>query len=109
MPAETISRNLTVNGRRTSLRLEPLFWQMLEDIAKREEVLLSELVSAVESRLLATTGEVGNLHSSLRVYSAEYYVRAASETGHQMARHGLGNPFAGTFLSPRADHWSVAA
>ncbi|HYG87197.1 MAG TPA: ribbon-helix-helix domain-containing protein [Azospirillum sp.] len=109
MPAETITRNLIVNERRTSLRLEPFFWRALEDIARREEVSLPQLVSAVERRLLATVGEVGNLHSSLRVFSAEYYWRATSERGHEMAAHGLGDPFTGTSLSAPPDRWVTAA
>ena len=114
MPAETITRNLIVNDRRTSLRLEPFFWRALEDIARREEVALLELGWAVERRLFATAGEVGNLHSSRRVFSAEYYWRATSESGPERSEHGLGDPFAGTSLSAPADlragrSWAAAA
>jgi len=43
-----INRNVTVNGRRTSIRLEPEMWDALEEIAKRENVRVSDVVSRID-------------------------------------------------------------
>ncbi|WP_348981781.1 ribbon-helix-helix domain-containing protein, partial [Azospirillum sp. TSH58] len=36
-------RNVMVAGRRTSMRLEPAFWDALEEIAQREDLTVSRL------------------------------------------------------------------
>ncbi|WP_199230254.1 ribbon-helix-helix domain-containing protein, partial [Azospirillum sp. TSH58] len=36
-------RNLMVAGKRTSMRLEPAFWDALEEIAQREDLTVSRL------------------------------------------------------------------
>jgi len=40
MPNEgrLVTRNVMINGRRTSVRLEPAMWEALGDIARREAV-----------------------------------------------------------------------
>ncbi len=61
-------RNLKVNGRRTSLRLEQEIWDALEDVARRRCLSVSDLVSEVDGR----RGD-GALASELRVYLLGYY------------------------------------
>ena len=41
-------RNVTINGRRTSLRMEEVFWDGLSDICEREGKSLHELCSLVD-------------------------------------------------------------
>ena len=41
------NRNITVNGHRTSIRLEPEFWTGLADIAQREHLTIDQLCSEV--------------------------------------------------------------
>jgi predicted DNA-binding ribbon-helix-helix protein len=38
-----LSRNITVGGRRTSVRLEPEMWNSLYDIAKRENCTIHDI------------------------------------------------------------------
>ncbi len=45
-----INRNVTVGGRRTSLRLEPEFWDALADIAGREGLSLDHLCGLIDSQ-----------------------------------------------------------
>jgi predicted DNA-binding ribbon-helix-helix protein len=43
-----ISRNVTIAGRRTSLRLEKEMWEALADIASREGMTIHELCTLIE-------------------------------------------------------------
>lgn len=76
-------RNIRVHGRRTSLRLESLMWDALEEVSLREGVGLDRLVSCIR-----TTSE-GNLASAVRTFLVAYYRSAATEQGHKTAGHGL--------------------
>lgn len=49
-----VKRSVEVAGHRTSVSLEPLFWQMLRDAAQQEGVALSTLVARIDAeRILA--------------------------------------------------------
>ena len=63
-----ICRNVTVSGRRTSLRMEPLLWDSLKDICDRENCTLNELCTMIDRR----RGEA-NLTASLRVFIVSYF------------------------------------
>lgn len=43
-----LCRNLVINGRRTSLRMEAEFWRALEDMARQRGVSVAALVSQVD-------------------------------------------------------------
>ncbi|MBP2291059.1 ribbon-helix-helix domain-containing protein [Azospirillum rugosum] len=43
-----ISRNITVNGRRTSVRLEPEVWKAFEDVARIERTTVNALASKID-------------------------------------------------------------
>lgn len=40
-----VSKNVTVNGHRTSMRLEPVMWDALREAARREGMTVNALVS----------------------------------------------------------------
>lgn len=81
-----INRNVTVNGRRTSIRLEPEMWDALEEIAKREGVRVSDVVSRIDRHArLSGSG----LTARVRVFVLGYFRAAATENGHMNAGHGL--------------------
>lgn len=44
------SRNVTINGRRTSMRLEPIFWEALSEIAAAKHMTISELCTLLKRR-----------------------------------------------------------
>ncbi|WP_051340753.1 ribbon-helix-helix domain-containing protein [Azospirillum halopraeferens] len=90
-----IGKNLNVNGRRTSMRLEASLWQTLEEVGRRENISVNHLVSRIERRLKETVGGSFNLTSAVRLYLVEYFRAAATEDGHRAAGHGVGDPFAG--------------
>jgi predicted DNA-binding ribbon-helix-helix protein len=58
-----LKRSLTIAGHRTSLSLEPEFWNVLRDIAKQERKSLAALVGEIDS----ARGD-RNLSSAIRVW-----------------------------------------
>mgnify|MGYP001392292794 FL=1 len=61
--AKDFKRSLTIAGHRTSLSLEPEFWQALQDVARAEKKTLASLVGEVDR----TRGN-RNLSSAIRVW-----------------------------------------
>jgi predicted DNA-binding ribbon-helix-helix protein len=61
--AKDLKRSLSIKGHRTSISLEPEFWEALRSIAAKRKTTLAELVSEID----ATRGE-RNLSSAIRVH-----------------------------------------
>ena len=78
-----VNRNVTIRNRRTSLRLEPLMWEALYEIAGREGLTIHELCSLVQDRRQEST-----LTAAIRVFILVYFREAATEEGHELAGHG---------------------
>lgn len=79
-----ISRNLTIMGRRTSVRLEPEMWDALHDIADREGTSIHSICSLVNLRKVRES----SLTAAIRVFLLLYYRAATTEEGHARVRHG---------------------
>ena len=79
-----ISRNITVKGRRTSVRLEPEMWGALQDIAQREKCHIHDICTLICLCKKTNT----SLTAAIRVFVMLYYKAAATEQGHQFAGHG---------------------
>lgn len=79
-----ISNNVTVLGRRTSVRLEKEMWSALQEIAKREGCKIHDLCSLIYLRKTQTT----SLTAAIRVFLMLYYRAATTEDGHKRAEHG---------------------
>ena len=78
-----VNRNVTVAGRRTSLRLEPAMWDALEDVARREGSTVHQICALVDARRRESS-----LTAAIRVFILGYYRAAATEDGHGNAGHG---------------------
>lgn len=76
-----INRNITVNGHRTSVRLEPEFWAGLTDIAQREHLTIDQLCTEIDRG-------AGGLSrtAAIRVFITSYMVRLVPQTAEQLAR-----------------------
>lgn len=61
-------RNVKVFGRRTSMRLEPAYWEALEEIARREDSDVETLFDKV-----AKAPHRGNLTSAIRLFVLAYF------------------------------------
>ena len=77
---ESKSKSLRLEGFVTSVRMENVFWQALEEIAYRDEMTTNELISTLYRESLDAGHDVGNFTSFLRVCALRYYsLMAAGE------------------------------
>ena len=66
------ARSVRLHGVATSIRLENLFWQVLEEIAARDGMGVPQLCARLHDELLAERGSVDNFASFLRVCCGRY-------------------------------------
>jgi len=69
---ESRTRSVRLHGVVTSIRLENLFWQVLEEIAARDGMGVVQLIEKLYDELVVARGEVGNFASFLRVSALRY-------------------------------------
>ena len=79
-----VSRNITISGRRTSVRLEPDMWVALKEISDREKCSTHDICTLVYIR----KGQTTSLTAAIRVFIMLYFRAAATESGHAAAGHG---------------------
>ena len=60
------TRSIRLNGQSTSIRLEKMFWAILEQIAADEGMSVPRFISTLHSEVLLVWGEVANFTSHLR-------------------------------------------
>jgi predicted DNA-binding ribbon-helix-helix protein len=68
-----ISRNVTIGVLRTSMRLEPEFWDALGDIARRESMSLDELCTHIDTRRGAHSRT-----AAMRLFATAYFMEQVS-------------------------------
>jgi predicted DNA-binding ribbon-helix-helix protein len=78
-----INRNVTVAGHRTSMRLEPLMWDALHQLCRRENKSLNEVVTEIDRQRSESS-----LTAAIRVHLLRYFAAAATDEGHRIAGHG---------------------
>jgi predicted DNA-binding ribbon-helix-helix protein len=71
-----ISRNVTVNGHRTSLRLEQVTWDALDDISEAEGLSIHEICSMIDAKRVNSSRT-----SAVRTFILSYFRDAALESG----------------------------
>ncbi|WP_430460940.1 ribbon-helix-helix domain-containing protein [Thalassolituus sp. LLYu03] len=64
---ELKSRSIRIDGVVTSIRLEAIFWQLLEQIAEEADLTLGTFITRIYREVLERRGETGNFTSLLRV------------------------------------------
>jgi len=79
----SVSRNVTIAGHRTSIRLQRELWDAIEEICRRERITLHQLCSRI-----AENKAPRSLTSEVRVFVVNYYRSAANDEGHRRAGHG---------------------
>ncbi len=82
-PSTLVNRNVTVRGRRTSMRLERVMWEALHEICRREGKRLNELVTEIDTQRTESS-----LTAAIRVHLLRYFSAAATDEGHRLAGHG---------------------
>ncbi len=83
MQSRLVNRNIIASRGRSSMRLEPEIWDALQEICKREQIGLGDLVQKIEG-----ARSEGGRTSAVRVYAFQYFRAAATEDGHADAGHG---------------------
>ena len=69
MSAGPQKHSLTLRGHRTSVTLEPEFWQAFRDIAADKDIAINVLAAQIDASREADIG----LASAIRVYVLRYY------------------------------------
>lgn len=60
------TRSMRLNGQGTSVRLERVFWTVLERISAGQDLSLPKFISALHTEILEIRGEAPNFTSHLR-------------------------------------------
>jgi predicted DNA-binding ribbon-helix-helix protein len=76
-PSSLVIHNVVVAGRRTSVRLEPVMWDALHDIALRRRTRMHSLIIEIDRERTAST-----LTAAIRVYIVDFYRAAAMPAQH---------------------------
>lgn len=69
---ESRSRSIRLHGVVTSIRLENLYWQALNEIGARDHMSTSQLITKLYDEIVAYRGEIDNFASFLRVCCLRY-------------------------------------
>jgi len=69
-----VNHNIVLDGRRTSVRLEPQMWDALNEITRREGRTVHDICSEVDADRVQST-----FSASLRVYILTYFRSAAKD------------------------------
>ena len=96
-PSALVMHNLIISGRRTSVRLEPVMWEALNNIARQREQSVHELATEIDQ------GErIGSLTAAIRVFIVAFY-QAAAALGQASTGHTAGSPsrFGGGAVRPQ--------
>jgi predicted DNA-binding ribbon-helix-helix protein len=75
-PSSLVIHNIVVGDHRTSIRLEPVMWDALQDIAQRLRLTVHDLVTIIDRERTASS-----LTAAIRVYSVDFYRAAAMPAG----------------------------
>lgn len=76
---ESRTRSVRLHGVVTSIRLENLHWEVLEEIATRDGMGVTQLIEKLYDELVQTRGAVGNFASFLRVSALRYMALLARQ------------------------------
>ena len=69
---ESRVRSVRLHGMATSIRLENLFWNVLDEIARRDRLSVPQLCTRLHDELMAERESIENFASFLRVCCGRY-------------------------------------
>jgi predicted DNA-binding ribbon-helix-helix protein len=78
-----VIHNVVVAGRRTSVRLEPVMWEALQEIVRQQETNINQLVTEIDRQR-----DSSSLTAAIRVYIVDLYRAAATAPGDRAADRG---------------------
>jgi len=100
------ARSVRLHGVATSIRLENLFWNVLEAIALRDGMSVPQLCTKLYDELVEARGEVDNFASFLRVCCGRYLALQLSGGIPQDASIPIASLNAQRVLA--SEHWPLA-
>lgn len=68
-----MKRSVTIAGHRTSISLEPEFWEALNEIAASENLSLAALIKKIDEARALEAKDGYSLSSHLRVYVLKHF------------------------------------
>ena len=77
MTGAPVKRSVTIAGHRTSISLEPEFWDALCDIANAQNRSVNGLIAEIDTARPATGQQTNGLSSAVRRYVLAYYRKKA--------------------------------
>ena len=75
-----VIHNVVVAGHRTSVRLEPVMWEALQEIARQQQTNINQLVTEIDRQRNSSS-----LTAAIRVYIVDFYRSAAAAQGDRAA------------------------
>ncbi|MFS8182481.1 ribbon-helix-helix domain-containing protein [Pseudovibrio denitrificans] len=69
---ESTTRSLRIDRMVTSVRLETYFWTILEEIARRDDMSVGQLLTRLHNESIEAGHDLGNFTSFLRVCCLRY-------------------------------------
>lgn len=66
------TRSLRIDGMVTSVRLENCFWSVLEDVARRDDMNVPQMITRLYHESIDAGHDLGNFTSFLRVCATRY-------------------------------------
>ena len=96
------SRSIRIKGHVTSIRLEAMYWQILEESSQAQEMTLAQFLSQLYDEVLKLDGEVYNFTSLLRCGCINYlnHVKGHEEATEDLKQEAKANSIK---LSPAAN------
>ena len=104
---ESRTRSVRLHGVVTSIRLEHLYWEVLEEIARRDAMSVVHLIEKLYDELVAARGGVGNFTSFLRVSALRYEALVAQGRIPADTRIPIRSLDASTVLHELPKGWSI--
>lgn len=101
------TRSVRLHGVVTSIRLENLYWDVLEEIGLRDGMSVVGLIERLYDELVEARGEVGNFASFLRVCALRYLALQAHDRIPLDKRVAIGSLNAQQVLHALPDHWAL--
>ena len=92
---EAETRAIRVHGHATSIRLEAAFWEILDEIARKEQMTVARFIGVLNDEVLAKQAELPNLASFLRVTCLHYLRHQdlhAAQVAERLFREAAHNP-----------------
>lgn len=93
------TRSLRIDGVVTSVRMENFFWATLEEIAFRDTMSVTQLITKLYHESIDAEHDLGNFTSFLRVCCARYLSLLAAGDLSPALDQPLGNVNAGAILA----------